>query len=91
MIENEIWQRFKDKGLKAFGIGVRENSQQVPSWSQQHGLTYSVIPDLEGEIYKRFGTGSVPYHVIIDRDFIIRHSEEKFDKAHLIEVLNGYF
>ena len=74
-----------------FGIGVKENSQQASSWYQQHRLTYPVIPDPEGEIYKQFGTGSVPYHVVIDRNLIIRHSEEKFDKVHLIELLNGYF
>jgi len=50
-----------------------------------------VIPDLEGEIYRQFGTGSVPYHAVIDRDFILRHSEEKFDKAQLIKLLKGYF
>jgi hypothetical protein len=47
-----------------------------------------VITDPEGELYKRFGTGSVPFHVIIDKKFIIRHSEEKFDGAQLIQVLN---
>jgi hypothetical protein len=49
-----------------------------------------VITDPAGEIYKRFGTGSVPYHVIIDRQFIIRYSEEKFEKNHLVQLLNSY-
>jgi len=49
-----------------------------------------VVIDPEGEIYKKFGTGSVPYHVIIDPRSIIRYSEEKFEKDHLIQLLNSY-
>jgi peroxiredoxin len=48
-------------------------------------LTYPVIIDPEGEIYKKFGTGSVPYHVIIDRDFRISLSQEDFRKDLLIK------
>jgi len=49
-----------------------------------------VITDLTGEIYKRFGTGSVPYHVLLNKNLIIRLSEEKFDKTNLIQILNNH-
>jgi len=87
VIEKEIWQRFKDGGLKVFAIGVKENGKQASSWSSQHGLTYPVGLDPKGEIYKKFGTGSVPYHVIIDRDFRILLSQEDFKKDILIKVI----
>jgi hypothetical protein len=45
--------------------------------------------DPEGEIYKKFGTGSVPYHVIIDRDFRISLSQEDFKKDLLIKVIQA--
>ena len=90
MIEKEIWQRFKDKGLKVFAIGVKESAEQTSSWSSQHPLTYPVIIDFEGEIYKKFGTGSVPYHVIVDRDFRICLSQEDFEKNVLIEVIREH-
>lgn len=73
--------------MKVFAIGVKENGEQASSWSFQHRLTYPVIIDPEGEIYKKFGTGSVPYHVIIDRDFRIRLSQEDFEKNVLIKVI----
>jgi len=87
VIEKEIWQTFKDKGLKVFAIGVKENGEQASSWSSQHGLTYPVSIDPEGEIYKKFGSGSVPYHVVIDRDFRITDSEEDFKKDLLIKTV----
>lgn len=73
--------------MKVFAIGVKENGEQASSWSSQHKLIYPVGIDSEGEIYKKFGTGSVPYHVIIDRDFRIRLSQEDFEKNVLIEVI----
>ena len=73
--------------MKVYAIGVKENDKQASSWSSQHGLTYPVGIDPEGEIYKRFGTGSVPYHVIIDRDFRITHSQEDFEKDLLIKTI----
>jgi peroxiredoxin len=66
--------------LKVFAFGVKENDQQASSWSSQHGLTYPISIDPEGEIYKKYGKGSVPYHVVIDRDFRISLSEEDFEK-----------
>ena len=47
--------------------------------------------DPEGELYRKFGTGSVPFHVIIDKKFSICHSEEKFDGPQLIQLLNKCF
>lgn len=69
---------------------MKENSDQASFWASQNRLTYPVIIDLDGEFYKKLGTGSVPYHVIIDPQFIIRYSEEKFEKDHLIQLLNSY-
>jgi peroxiredoxin len=87
VIENEIWHRFRDKGLKVFAIGVKENELQASAWSSQYGLTYPVGLDPKGEIYKKLGTGSVPYHVIIGRDLRILLSQEDFKKDLLIKVI----
>ncbi|OGP89974.1 MAG: hypothetical protein A2156_06030 [Deltaproteobacteria bacterium RBG_16_48_10] len=73
--------------MKVFAIGVKENGGQASSWSSQHGLTYPVDLDPDGGIYKNFGTGSVPYHVVIDRDFRISLSQEDFEKDLLIKAI----
>jgi peroxiredoxin len=90
VIEKEIWWRFKDRGLRVIALGVKENSSQASAWSYQHGLTYPVIIDPDGGIYKNYGTGSVPYHVLIDRNFFVRLSEENFNKDHLIQILDKH-
>jgi peroxiredoxin len=76
--------------LRVYAFGVKENSEQASLWSSQHNLTYPVIADPTGEIYKKVGTGSVPYHVLLNKNLIIRLSEEKFDKTNLIQILNNH-
>jgi peroxiredoxin len=76
--------------LKVFAIGVKENIEQAASWSSRHRVSYPVIIDSEGEIYKKYGTGSVPYHVIIDRDFRISLSQEDFKKDRLIKMIQDF-
>ena len=87
MIEKDIWQRFKDKRLKILAIGVKEDPEHASSWSIQHGLTYPVMSDPGGEIYKKFGTGSVPFHILIDKDFLIRLSQEEFERDSYLEII----
>ena len=89
MIEKEIWQRFKDKGLQVIAIGVQENDEKTSFWSSHYQLTYPVISDIGGETYKKYGTGSLPYHVIIDQDFRIRLSQEDFKKGLLIGMIRN--
>lgn len=89
MIEKEIWQRFQDKDLKVLAIGVKENTEQTSSWASRHRLTYPVIVDPEGEIYQKYGTGSVPYHVLIDKKFVIRHSQEEFREEWLTKAIQS--
>lgn len=87
MIEKDIWQRFKDKGLKMLAIGAKEDPEQASSWSSHHKLTYPVMSDPGGDIYKKFGTGSVPFHVLVDKDFLMRLSQEEFEKDSYIEII----
>jgi len=50
-------------------------------------LTYPVVADPQGEIFRRFGVSSVPYHAVIDRDLRIALSTEAFEKDSLIRVI----
>ena len=72
--------------MKAFAIGVKESSEQASSWAGQHGLTYPVVADPQGEIFRRFGA-AVPYHIVIDRDLRIALSTGAFEKDSLIRVI----
>jgi len=46
-----------------------------------------VIADPQGEIFRTFGAGSVPYHVVIDGDLRIALSAEAFEQDALIGTI----
>ena len=72
--------------MKAFAIGAKESGEQALSWAGQHGLTYPVVAEPQGEIFRRFGA-AVPYHVVIGRDLRIALSKEAFEKDSLIRAI----
>jgi hypothetical protein len=72
--------------LEVYAVGAKEGREQAAAWSDQHELTYSVIADPEGKVFKQCAAGSVPYHIIIDRNFNVALSQEAFDKELLIRM-----
>lgn len=50
-------------------------------------MTYPVVADPQGDIFRRFGADSVPHHVVIDRDLRIALSTGEFEKDSLIGVI----
>jgi hypothetical protein len=61
--------------------------EEAPLWISDHQLTHTVIADPDGGIYKKYGSGSVPYHVLIDREFKITLSQEEFEKEQLTGLI----
>lgn len=50
-------------------------------------MTYPVVADPQGDIFRRFGVGSVPHHVVTDRDLRIALSTGEFEKDSLIGTI----
>ncbi|MBI5182810.1 MAG: redoxin domain-containing protein [Nitrospinae bacterium] len=91
-MEANIWERSKDNGLRIFAIGVKEERRSCEKWIDEHDLSYPVIPDIEGSIFKNYADGSVPYNVIIDKDLkVIYSSGEKFNEDKIYEILKRLF
>ncbi len=87
-MEIKIWEKFRDNGLKIFAIGVKEERKSCEEWINKNSLSYPVIPDIEGSIFKNYGNGAVPYNVIIDKDLkVIYSSEEKFNVDKIYDIL----
>ncbi len=75
--------------MKVVAIGAKEDDEKASLWSDEHKLTYPVAIDAAGEIYKKYGTGSVPYHAFIDRNFKVRLSQENFAKDAFIDLIRN--
>jgi peroxiredoxin len=69
-IESEIWQVYKDKGLKVIGIDRDEPGGTVMEFARKMKVTYPLALDPGAEIFALFALreSGVTRNVVIDRD-----------------------
>jgi hypothetical protein len=54
---------------------------------EEHDLSYPVIPDADATALKQYGSGSVPYTVIIDRNLKVRYSGNDFEENQFLKII----
>lgn len=87
-IESEIWQMYKDKGLKLYGVDLDEPVEKVKAFAEATGITYPLALDPGGEIFKLFAKekSGVTRNVIIDQKGKIVFLTRLFDRAEFDEM-----
>lgn len=54
------------------------------------GLTYPLLCDQQGTVWKQYGMGHVPHNVVIDEAMIVRYTNFGYDEPALIKVIEKY-
>lgn len=87
-IESEIWQVYKDNGLKLYGVDLDEPIEKVKAFAEATGITYPLALDPGGEIFKLFARekSGVTRNVIIDQNGKIVFLTRLFDRAEFDEM-----
>jgi peroxiredoxin len=82
-IESEIWQVYKDKGLKLYGVDRDEPLEKALSLVEATGITYPLALDPGAEVFKLFAheKAGVTRNVIIDRNGKIAFLTRLFERA----------
>ncbi|MBV8255541.1 MAG: redoxin domain-containing protein [Chitinophaga sp.] len=83
-LEKEFWQAYKDKGLKVFGIDLKESPATIRKLASATGVTYPLVPDVDGKIFYHFvrDLGSVTKVLLIDKTgHIVYLSNQKMGEA----------
>lgn len=92
-IENEIWQRNKEKDFVLLGIDRDEPLEVVTEFAKKMKITYPIAPDPKADVFALYANreAGVTRNVIIDRDgkivFLTRLYEEKEFNA-MKDVIN---
>ncbi|MBN1252828.1 MAG: TlpA family protein disulfide reductase [Bacteroidales bacterium] len=94
-IENDIWKKYKDKGLIIIGIDLKETIDKAQNFSKIMKITYPLALDEEGEIFSLYAhpNAGVTRNVLIDKNgkivFLTRLFEENEFKEMIkkIEIL----
>ncbi len=87
-IESEIWQVYKDKGLKLYGVDRDEPLEKALSLAEATGISYPLGLDPGAEIFKLFAheKAGVTRNVIIDRNGKIVFLTRLFERTEFDEM-----
>jgi peroxiredoxin len=66
---------------------VAEPLENIKAWVEEHGLSYPVISDVDGTALREYSNGSVPYNVVIDRNFKVQYSGNDFEEDQFLKII----
>jgi thiol-disulfide isomerase/thioredoxin len=75
----EKLQREYPKDLVLLAINLQEPEDVVRDYIRKENVGSQVLLDKEGTVGEAYGIGSIPMHVLVDRNGIIRHVQLGFD------------
>lgn len=89
-IESEIWQVYKDKGLKLYGVDRDEPLEKALSLKEATGISYPLALDPGAEVFKLFAheKSGVTRNVIIDKNGRIVFLTRLFERTEFDEMKN---
>ncbi len=92
-IENDIWKKKKDEGLKVVGIDRDEPIETVKKFSDDMNITYPLALDPGAEIFSLFAekNAGVTRNVIIDREGTIIFLTRLFEMEEFNEMKERIF
>jgi peroxiredoxin len=73
-LEQEIWQRYRARGLQVIAIQVKESPELMRPFVERYGWTFPVLVDEDGAVSERFAPikeGLAPEVAIINAHFVL--------------------
>ncbi len=89
-IEKEIWQVYKNKGLKLFGIDLREDKKRIAKFKKQTKVGYPLVLDEKGEIFNKYAdkNAGVTRNILIDRSGKIIFMTRLYDRDEFLNLVS---
>jgi len=89
-LEKDVWQRFKDDGLKLIGIDKDEPIDVVRKFQKKVGTTYPIALDPGSKHFTKFAhkNSGVTRNIVIDRDGKIAFLTRLFDKVEFQQMID---
>ena len=92
----QLYSTYKGQGFEVVqciyekGDYSPANRDDINSWIQEFGISYTVVNDPDESSVNAYGFDSIPFNVVIDRDFVVRHFESGFDYNTFARTIEKY-
>ena len=64
----QLARRYRDRGLTVLAVNIEEGRDKVLPWVRQHGVTVSVLLDVDGDVTSEYRVTATPTTILIDRE-----------------------
>lgn len=69
------------EGVMVFEIAVRESESAARDWKNSKGLSFPVLIDPSGSVYRDYGGRGVPHNIVINRGFEITLTQPGYQRG----------
>ena len=88
-LEQELWARFRDRGLAMIGIGRQHTNAELEPFVRQSKITYPIAGDPDRVAYGLYATQYIPRNVVIDRGGTIVYQSNGYDAEEFNRMLEA--
>jgi peroxiredoxin len=86
-LDKEVWQRFKDRGVKIVALGREHSGEEVGKFRAEKKLTLPMAGDPGRKIYAKYATQYIPRNFVIGADGKVAFQSVGFDQADLQKMI----
>lgn len=91
----ELYNKYKERGFELIQC-VYEDEQGNPAdeadlkrWQNEFGIKFILISDLDNSTVNLYKIAAIPTNFVINREFVIKHRGEGFNKSVIEEVISN--
>ncbi len=91
-LDHAIWQRYRDSGVRVYGVHPGESAQQLADFVEQSGITFPLLADLGTRTMFEYPQGvgyPYPRDVVIDEELVVRSIRNSFDASEMDALVRG--
>jgi peroxiredoxin len=85
-LEAEVWQKFRDRGLKLVLIGREHNTDDLVKFKAEQKLTMPFAADPKREVYAKYANEGIPRNVLIGIDGKVKFQSVSYDAAEFAQM-----
>jgi peroxiredoxin len=72
---NDLYTAYKDQGLVVLAVQVAETASTGRSFRDQHGLTFPILSDTSGSVFRSYSGEAIPLNYFIDANGNVNYSQ----------------
>ena len=96
-ISEHLWPRYRDDGLRVWGIASMDDQSTVEDFRDQLGIEFPIFMDPGGDVHSQwllevaFPSAAFPQDWLIDPDGRLAYANNRYEPDEMRALIDGWF